>query len=57
MLYNENLVRVLPNVKGPKLKSFLCTRTNVNKPTLKNITAFVEFFERYLQKLGVTISY
>jgi DNA-binding transcriptional LysR family regulator len=56
-IYDENLTRVLPQVKGPVVKTHFCTKQNASASTEKNTDIFRQFFENYLESMGVKISY
>jgi DNA-binding transcriptional LysR family regulator len=56
-IYGGNLVRVLPNIKGPIVKTYFCTKQNLSSSTEKNATIFQDFFENYLEDIGVKINH
>ena len=49
------LVRVLPDVWGPKVSVCFCTKKDVSPALARNVEIFNDFFLKYLKNLGVTI--
>lgn len=56
-IYDETLIRVLPKINGPILETYYCTKQNASASTQKNTDIFQKFFEKYLNSIGVKISY
>lgn len=56
-IYNRHLVRVLPYVNGPELRSYFCIKSETSPAMLKIIDIFRIYFEQYLGKMGVKINY
>lgn len=53
--YSGKLIRVLPQVSGPELKSYFAVKEK-NDPTTDSIKSiFQKYFEEYLLKLGIKI--
>ncbi len=52
-IFDESLIRVLPKIKGPIIKTYFCTKQNATSATKINTDIFQNFFERYLQDLGI----
>jgi DNA-binding transcriptional LysR family regulator len=57
MIYGENLIRVLPSIEGPFLNTYFCTKQNASPSTKNNTGVFQNFFEKYLEKIGVKINH
>lgn len=55
-LYHKGLVRILPEVKGPTIRTYFATNPNSFKTTLQKIELIKKFIEKYLKKY-VTIVY
>lgn len=56
-IYNGNLIRVLPQIKGPVVNTYFCTKQNASISTQKNTAIFQSFFEKYLDSIGVKINH
>lgn len=56
-IYDKSLVRILPQIKGPTLKTYFCTKQNASASTQENTNIFLKFFENYLDSMGVKINY
>jgi DNA-binding transcriptional LysR family regulator len=54
-IYGKNLVRVLPQIDGPTIKTYFAIKNNVSHMAKRNTDAFRVFFEQYLMSLGVKI--
>ena len=54
--YKRNLVRILPYINGPTLKSYFCTKKKTGARLRKNIEIFQKFFEKHLKDLGIKTS-
>lgn len=55
--YNEKLIRVLPQIKGPVVNTYFCTKQNATPSTEKNTAVFQNFFESYLKDVEVKINH
>jgi DNA-binding transcriptional LysR family regulator len=55
-IYDKKLIRVLPQIKGPILKTYFCTKQNASASTQENTNIFLKFFESYLDSMGVKIN-
>ncbi|MBM3467953.1 MAG: LysR family transcriptional regulator [Alphaproteobacteria bacterium] len=55
--YDEKLIRVLPQIAGPIINTYFCTKQNATSSTRKNTEVFQNFFEKYLDTIGVKITY
>jgi DNA-binding transcriptional LysR family regulator len=56
-IYKTNLVRILPEIDGPVVRTFFAMKEDISEAKKKNIIIFKEFIEAYLKRLGVKISY
>ncbi|MBL0941978.1 MAG: LysR family transcriptional regulator [Alphaproteobacteria bacterium] len=54
-IYNKRLIRVLPNIDGPIVKTFFAMKTEVNQIKMKNILIFKNFIEEYIAQMGMKI--
>ncbi len=55
--YDQSLTRVLPQIKGPIIKMYFCTKQNASSLVKKNTEVFQKFFEKYLEATGVKFSH
>lgn len=55
-IYHSELVRILPNIKGPIIKTFFCIKKNATGRRLRNINIFKNYFEKHLENLGININ-
>ncbi|MBX9804440.1 MAG: LysR family transcriptional regulator [Alphaproteobacteria bacterium] len=53
VFYKGNLMRVLPQIKGPIIKAYFCTKQNASASMQKSTYVFQRFFEKYLESIGV----
>ena len=56
-IYSGNLIRVLPQINGPVVKTYFCTKHNLGSSVLKNTEIFQTFFENYIESVGVKVDY
>lgn len=56
-VYGKNLVRVLPQIDGPVVKTYFAVKSTPSTAAKRNIDVFRVFFEQYLMTLGVKIHY
>ncbi len=54
--YHGKLVRVLPNIVGPTVKTYFCVKKDMAGRKLRNINIFRTYFENYVKQLGTEIS-
>lgn len=55
LFYQGSLVRVLPYIDGPVVHSYFCTKRSMGTDLRRNVAIFQNFFEQYLNDLGVQI--
>ncbi|PCH57243.1 MAG: hypothetical protein COC15_01450 [Legionellales bacterium] len=55
LIYHKDLLRVLPKIVGPVVKSHFCTRDGAGKHKQNNINLFQSYLEQHLVTLGVNI--
>jgi DNA-binding transcriptional LysR family regulator len=55
IFYKGGLRRVLPDVDGPLVHSYCCTKRDMSQKLQRNVDIFNDFFVRYLKDLGVQI--
>ncbi len=55
-IYSGNLVRVLPEITGPTVKTFFCVKKSATGRKLQGIQTFKTYFEAYLKQVGIEIS-
>ncbi|MBY0500731.1 MAG: LysR family transcriptional regulator [Alphaproteobacteria bacterium] len=53
--YSSNLIRILPEINGPTIKTFFCIKKNATGRKLKCISTFNTYYIDYLKTLGVNI--
>lgn len=53
--YKGNLVRILPEINGPEIKSYFCVKKNATRKKLKNSEIVSNYFKVYLENLGIEI--
>jgi DNA-binding transcriptional LysR family regulator len=56
VFYHGNLVRVLPEIEGPTVCSYFCTKKEMSQKLERNVSIFNSFFLNYLKKMGVVIN-
>lgn len=54
-IYQMQLIRILPEITGPTVKTFFCIKKSATGRRLRNIHIFKNYFEEHLKKLGITI--
>jgi DNA-binding transcriptional LysR family regulator len=54
-IYREDLVHILPTVKGPVIQTKFCTRITNDEQKNVNMSIFSSFFKKNLPSLGITI--
>lgn len=54
-IYSGTLVRVLPKIVGPTIKTYFCIKKNAIGRKLRNIHTFNNYFQNYLNQLDVKI--
>lgn len=54
-IYHKELVRVLPNITGPTVKTFFCIKKSAIGRRLRNINIFKSYFENHLKNRDLTI--
>jgi DNA-binding transcriptional LysR family regulator len=54
-IFATNLVRILPQIDGPIVRTFFCTKVGANSSMERNLNVFRVFFEQYLMSLGIKI--
>jgi DNA-binding transcriptional LysR family regulator len=54
-LYKGNLVRVLPEINGPEVRSYFCIKNSATRRKLKNINVFNDYFKKHLNNRGIEI--
>lgn len=54
-IYQTELIRVLPEITGPTVKTFFCIKKSATGRRLRNIHIFKNYFEEHLKKRGITI--
>jgi len=55
--YGKSLTRVLPNINGPIVNIYFCSKQNVSLSAKNNIETFQNFFYKYLKNIGVKINH
>ncbi|BDB96197.1 LysR family transcriptional regulator [Candidatus Hydrogenosomobacter endosymbioticus] len=56
LFYKGKLIRILPHIDGPSVKSHFCIRRKMGAKVRKLVDVFQEFFENYLiGELGVSL--
>jgi DNA-binding transcriptional LysR family regulator len=56
-IYHKNLIRILPDIEGPIIKTFFAMKNEVNEVKMKNILIFKNFIEEYIKHMGMSIEY
>ena len=51
----DSLVRILPEIQGPVIKTYFTLRKGVSPALRNNVALFESFFKEYLQKLKIKI--
>ncbi len=54
-IYNGDLIRVLPEIVGPTIKTHFCIKKNATGRKLRGINIFNSYFKNYLESLGIQI--
>lgn len=54
-IYHNELIRILPEIIGPTIKTFFCIKKNAIGRRLRNINIFKTYFENHLEKIGIDI--
>lgn len=54
-IYGGDLVRILPQITGPLVKTFFCIKKSAIGQKLRNINAFNNYFENFLKESGINI--
>lgn len=55
-IYSGKLIRVLPEISGPQVKTFFCAKKSAIGAKHKNIQIFQKYFEDHLKNIGITIT-
>lgn len=55
--YDGKMIRVLPQIKGPIIKTYFCTKQNASSSIKNSTDIFQNFFEKYLETIGVKINH
>jgi DNA-binding transcriptional LysR family regulator len=55
-IYSGNLVRVLPEITGPTVKTSFCVKKSATGRKLQGIQTFNRYFEAHLKQVGIKIS-
>jgi DNA-binding transcriptional LysR family regulator len=54
--YEGNLIRILPDIQGPTIRTYFSINKSATGRKLNNINTFKDYFEEYVRNLGVTIN-
>lgn len=54
-MYNKDLVHILPEIKGPTVKTYFCVKKSLTGRRLRNIETFRNYCEEHLKMRGLTI--
>ncbi|MBY0291676.1 MAG: LysR family transcriptional regulator [Alphaproteobacteria bacterium] len=55
-IYSGELVRVLPEIIGPTIKTYFCIKKSATGRKLRSIETFKNYFEEHLKQLGIKIT-
>ncbi|HUX80554.1 MAG TPA: LysR family transcriptional regulator [Alphaproteobacteria bacterium] len=55
-IYSGNLIRVLPQIVGPNIKTYFCVKKSAIGRKLRGILTFNTYFETYLKQIGIEVS-
>lgn len=55
MFYSKKLVRVLPQVSGPTIKTHFCVKRCMGSKLRQNVEIFQDFFESHLRSIAVEL--
>lgn len=55
IFYSGTLVRILPDLEGPLVHAYFCTKKDASPALARNVQIFNTFFTQYLKTLGVCI--
>lgn len=53
--YSGGLVRILPQIQGPTINTYFCTKKSAAGRKLRNINIFNTYFQHYLKQLDIEI--
>ena len=56
-IYKGNLISVLPQIKGPTIKTLFCMRKTNNVSAQNHMEVFREFMEEYFKEINVKVLY
>lgn len=56
LFYAGNLERILPEIDGPSISVYFCSKEEMSPKLEKNVNIFNDFFADYLQSIGVVLA-